>query len=212
MIPTHRTSAAIISSSLLFIFNHHYQLSSLLIIIFIIKGMPNSMTWAILSIWVDQGEVAVLFCKFMQPFCISVWFWLTHCGLVTSYGDIALANIGSCNGLLPCSTKRLPKPMLIQCSKLNQKSCQSCCLESQIINIKLKKSFKKVTGPPPKLSASGWRTGSNLEHWLVTHQRDIVTFTWGWFCRKCSRYLSLIWYWNLLIQDNRQLPGANYHG
>ena len=52
-----------------------------------------------------------------------------------------------------------------QCSKLNQKSCQSCCLESQIINIKLKKSFKKVTGPLPKLSASGWRTGSNLEHW-----------------------------------------------
>ena len=52
----------------------------------------------------------------------------------------------------------------LQCSKLNQKSCQSCCLESQIINIKLKKSFKKVPGPPPKLSASGWRTGSNLEH------------------------------------------------
>ena len=55
---------------------------------------------------------------------------------------------------------------LCQCSKLNQKSCQSCCLESQIINIKLKTSFKKVPGPPPKLSASGWRTGSNLEHCL----------------------------------------------
>ena len=51
-----------------------------------------------------------------------------------------------------------------QCSKLNQKSCQSCWLESQIINIKFKKSFKKVPGPPPKLSALGWRTGSNLEH------------------------------------------------
>ena len=58
------------------------------------------------------------------------------------------------------------KQELNQCSKLNQKSCQSCCLESQIINIKLKKSFKKLPGPPPKLSASGWRTGSNLEHWL----------------------------------------------
>ena len=52
-----------------------------------------------------------------------------------------------------------------QCSKLNQNSCQSCCLETQVINIKLKKSFKKVPGPPPKLSALGWRTGSNLEHW-----------------------------------------------
>ena len=41
-------------------------------------------------------------------------------------------------------------------------------LESQIINIKLKKSFKKVPSPPPKLSASGWRTGSNLEHCNIT--------------------------------------------
>ena len=31
--------------------------------------------------------------------------------------------------------------------------------------MKLKKSFQKVPSPPPKLSASGWRTGSNLEHW-----------------------------------------------
>ena len=51
------------------------------------------------------------------------------------------------------------------CSKLNKKSCQSCCLESQIINIKLKKSLKIVPSPPPKLSTSGWWTGSNLEHW-----------------------------------------------
>ena len=53
---------------------------------------------------------------------------------------------------------------IVECSKLNQKSCQSCCLESQIINMKLKKSFKNVPSPPPKLSASSWRTGSNLEH------------------------------------------------
>ena len=30
---------------------------------------------------------------------------------------------------------------------------------------KIEESLKKVPGPPPKLSASGWRTGSNLEHW-----------------------------------------------
>ena len=51
-----------------------------------------------------------------------------------------------------------------QCSKLSQKSCQSSCLEYQIINIKLKKISKKVPSPPPKLPASGRRTGSNLEH------------------------------------------------
>ena len=26
-----------------------------------------------------------------------------------------------------------------------------------------------------------------------------MAFTWGWFHRKCSRYLSLIWVWKLLI-------------
>ena len=62
----------------------------------------------------------------------------------------------------------------LQCSKLNKKSCQSCCLESKIINIKLKKSFKKVPGPPPNLSASGWRTGSNLEHCCL------CPILWGW--------------------------------
>ena len=34
--------------------------------------------------------------------------WLTHCGLVTPYGDIGLhVNIGSGNGLLPDCTKLL---------------------------------------------------------------------------------------------------------
>ena len=62
----------------------------------------------------------------------------------------------------------------MQCSKLNPKSCQSCCLESQILNIKLKKSLKKVPGPPPKLSASGWRTGSNLEHWFMQERHNSI--------------------------------------
>ena len=89
-----------------------------------------------------------------------------------------------------------------QCSKLNQKNCQSCCLEFQIINIKLKKSLRKVTSPPPKLSASGWRTGSNLKHWwwwettshtgpniqpdlcldmaLLGHNKSNFTKVWAW--------------------------------
>ena len=70
--------------------------------------------------------------------------------------------------------RRFPKlvdtMLLTQCSmssgqnSVKKKSCQSSCLESQIINIKLKKIIRKVPGPPPKLSASGRRTGSNLEH------------------------------------------------
>ena len=43
----------------------------------------------------------------------------------------------------------------VQCLKLSQKSCRSACLESQIINIKLKKNQQKVPGPPPKLSGLG---------------------------------------------------------
>ena len=38
--------------------------------------------------------------------------YLTHCGLVTPYGDIIWVNIGSGNGLLPEGTKPLPEPML----------------------------------------------------------------------------------------------------
>ena len=38
---------------------------------------------------------------------------LTHCGLVTPYGDMEIwVNIGSGNGLLPDGTKPLPEPML----------------------------------------------------------------------------------------------------
>ena len=51
-----------------------------------------------------------------------------------------------------------------QCLKFSQKSCRSSWLESQIINIKLKKNQQKVPGPPPKLSASAWRTCGNFQH------------------------------------------------
>ena len=38
---------------------------------------------------------------------------LTHCDLVTPYGDMNLGqHIGSGNGLLPDGTKPLPEPML----------------------------------------------------------------------------------------------------
>ena len=44
-------------------------------------------------------------------------------------------------------------------------SCRALCLESQIINIKLKKkkNQQKVPGPP-KLSASDRHTGANFQH------------------------------------------------
>ena len=69
-----------------------------------------------------------------------------------------------------------PKPLCYhQCLKLSQKSCRSSCLESQIINMKLKKNQHKVPGPHPKLSASDWRTCGYFQHWLplpleCTHQ------------------------------------------
>ena len=44
---------------------------------------------------------------------------------------------------------------------------RSSWLESQIINIKLKKNHQKVPGPPPKLLAKYWWTGVNFQHWLV---------------------------------------------
>ena len=52
-----------------------------------------------------------------------------------------------------------------QCLKLSQKSCRSSCLESHIINIKLKKNQQKVVSPPPKLSASDWWTCGDFRYW-----------------------------------------------
>ena len=58
--------------------------------------------------------------------CTQMWFrvlvtisrvvvqklsYLTHCGLVTQYGIIYLANIGSDNGLAPGGTTPLAAPM-----------------------------------------------------------------------------------------------------
>ena len=37
------------------------------------------------------------------------------------------------------------------------------------------------------------------EPMLTYHQWDLLAFTWGKFHQKCSRYLSLIWVWKLLI-------------
>ena len=53
------------------------------------------------------------------------------------------------------------------------KSCRSSCLELQIINIKLKKNQQKVPGPPPKLSASDWRTRGNFQHWFIVHWMEL---------------------------------------
>ena len=68
-----------------------------------------------------------------------------------------------------------------QCFKLSQKCCRPSCLESQIINIKLKKNQQKVPGPPLKLSASDWRTCGNFQHWVSVGQCWFV----GW-CRSAG--------------------------
>ena len=41
-----------------------------------------------------------------------MYVFLTHCGIVTSYGDRDRVNIGSGNDLLLNGTKPLPEPML----------------------------------------------------------------------------------------------------
>ena len=63
-----------------------------------------------------------------------------------------------------------------QCLKLSQKRCRSSCLESQIININLKKNQQKVPGPPPKLSASDRRTCGNFQHWAQVYSEVLYFF------------------------------------
>ena len=43
------------------------------------------------------------------------------------------------------------------------------------------------------------------ESMLTNHQWDLVAFTWGYFDRKCLRYLSLIWVSKLLIWNYCQI-------
>ena len=70
-----------------------------------------------------MGYIPVLTLEVFDGFekCAALSWWmlaaveifeLTHCGLVTSYGDGISVNISSGNGLLPDSTKPLPEPML----------------------------------------------------------------------------------------------------
>ena len=122
---------------------------------------------------------------------------LVHHGSWSEFSEVMAFCLMAC-----ClnATKPWSESMLYyhhQCSKLSQKSCQSFCLESQIINIKLKKIFQKVPSPLPKLSASGRRTGSNLEHchhpfimeqiyveFLLTWNRCFFNYcAWKWLKR-----------------------------
>ena len=64
--------------------------------------------------------------------------------------------------------------ILTQCLKLSQNSCRSSYLESQIINMKLKKNQHKVLGPPPKLSASDWRTCEYFQHCSYSRNLSLI--------------------------------------
>ena len=75
-----------------------------------------------------------------------------------------------------------------QCLKLSPISCRSSCLESQIINIKLKKNQQKVAGPPPKLSGSDWQTSGNYQHWWQQRNTGQI---WRLRHTRDSQYLPL---------------------
>ena len=64
------------------------------------------------------------------------------------------------------------------------KCCRSSWLESQIINIKLKENQQKVPSPPPKLSASDWRTCGNFQHWVY----DVNISNVSLYCHMTSPY------------------------
>ena len=102
-----------------------------------------------------------------------------------------------------------------QCWKLSQKSCRSSCLESQIINIKLKKNQQKVPSPPPKLSASDRRTCGNFQHW-PGHSDTILTLyllLWQMVCDAKNRILNVTANWPGGTHDSHvfQASGLGRH-
>ena len=107
---------------------------------------------------------------------LSFWKWFSNTGcqirifLRDSNGSPMLHKWGvhkEFEGFMPFNS--VLSPHCHQCLKLSQKSCRSSCLESEIIDIKLKKNEQKISRIPPKLSALDRRTCGNFQHW----------FSWG---------------------------------
>ena len=84
-----------------------------------------------------------------------------------------------------------------QCLKLSQKSCRSSCLESQIINIKLKKRQQKAPGPPPKLSASDRRTCGNFQHCWQLNKSSVIKLGILYIWLFCI-FLIQIWFYGFV--------------
>ena len=103
---------------------------------------------------------------------------MTHHSLMLAYVlSQNLVIIGTGKWFVACLTL---SHKYLQCLKLSQKSCKSSCLESQIINIKLKKNQRKV--PSPKLSASDQWTCGNFQHWvpvsiMTYHQWKVTQYS-----------------------------------
>ena len=81
----------------------------------------------------------------------------------------------------------------MQCLKLSKKSCRSSCLESQIINKKLKKNQQKVPSPPPKLSALDRRTCGNFQHWFHVNGLNVLSLA-----QSNTVSVPLLMYWSYL--------------
>ena len=116
-------------------------------------------------------SLGMFHCVTSCELCVALCLWciVTHCDLVTSYGDIdPWVNISLGNGLLPDGTKPLPEPML------TEHQWGSVVLTSQeVLKISIHKTslINTLVKLLPSLSGASGFT-------LVYNERSYVCFTW----------------------------------
>ena len=118
--------------------------------------MANKISWNLVILQGWNSSLGVLDCIILGKQVITV----------------------AADAMVPCIARSLAA---ISVWNPVKKSCRSSCLESQIVNMKLKKCQQKVSGPPPRLSVSDWRTCGNFQHCQQ----------WYWLCRM-NRSLSFM--------------------
>ena len=166
---------------------------------------------------------------------ISIRFTVTHCGLVTSYGDTDLGNIGWDNGVLPDDTKPLPEPILtchqwgiVAFSVSNHQPHD--CLLNRLFRRRSKKTSKlRVTGLcvgnssgtgefPAQMASNAknvsiwWRrhvlsaNAVKIDVIIITMHQRTVRINYGIYCILLWYSLCHVWHKLHLISFHVSLP------
>ena len=116
------------------------------------QGHSSLLKWYSLCFYYTSNAMYVnntnnmMFSRFRwrvhEPFCeMGLLCHLTHCGLLTPYGDMELVNIGSGNGLLLDGTKPLPEPISVGYSDIHRRAISKEIFQPSVTKISWKITY-----------------------------------------------------------------------